>query len=269
MEVESFQCGTCLKTVPLPNRTIHLLYCDRAASARPPPSSPGPDASREGAGKVREVTPSANGDVSVTEVANVPAADFAGAAVAEEAAKEAAEVVSFEEVAEEAAEKAGDETFEEPAEEAASIPSVTSSAPPVPAPGSTTTTVANEADSTSFLVECEYCDLPVLADQLDAHSTQCGARTDVCELCLNYVRLRDMRRHKDSGCTILSTGSAMRSALSDGFQNENQPLLGNPQDRVRVRGRPEATEVADWAPVAVAVGAVAAAAAVSMLVRRR
>ena len=131
----------------------------------------------------------------------------------------------------------------------------------------------NNSDNSELLVECEYCHTDVLMGELEEHSVACGSRTDVCELCMHYVRIRDMKRHRDFGCAVGSTGSAMRTALSENNPSETQPLLPVHDERENpVYGSGySSTSASDssWAPVAVAMGAFAAAAAVSVLVRRR
>lgn len=49
-------------------------------------------------------------------------------------------------------------------------------------------------------VECEFCNLPMPFVDLLAHQETCGVRTDVCTLCLRYIKLRDMARHTESNC---------------------------------------------------------------------
>jgi len=147
-------------------------------------------------------------------------------------------------------------------------------------------------DIASLMVECEYCHLEFGAAVLDEHSNNCGTRTDVCDRCMHYVRLRDFRRHLDSGCTHGATGSAMASALA----NDNHTLLptGNAGSRRRNRNRngngngissrtrsPRAQrqqqyaqadafgdDATTWATVGMAVGAVAAATAFSLMRQR-
>ncbi len=174
----------CEKSVPVLNRTMHSLVCERRES---PGSTPAENASENNA---------ADSNAADSTVASSIAADG----------------------------RPNRDTTELESVPSPSASSVLASESTTPSPAA-----AMAPAEQNFPVECEFCDLPVQVQFLEAHSSHCGARTDVCELCLNYVRLRDMRVHKDSGCTVASTGSAMRSALDDGYPNENAPLIGNPR----------------------------------------
>ncbi|BBN05527.1 hypothetical protein MPTK1_3g13880 [Marchantia polymorpha subsp. ruderalis] len=60
------------------------------------------------------------------------------------------------------------------------------------------------------MVECQYCDFPVEAAYLSAHSDVCGSRTEMCIPCGKYVRLReknvhDVQFHGESGEAGIST----------------------------------------------------------------
>ncbi|GFS12695.1 TRAF-type zinc finger domain-containing 1 [Elysia marginata] len=48
---------------------------------------------------------------------------------------------------------------------------------------------------------CEYCDLHFPKNEFDSHADFCGSRTECCPLCQQYVMLKDMRQHENSGCT--------------------------------------------------------------------
>jgi hypothetical protein len=125
---------------------------------------------------------------------------------------------------------------------------------------------------------CEFCDIEVPLSALADHVRVCSSRTDVCDACLCYVRLRDMADHRRSGCAFGATASAVTTV--DG---ESTPLLmqqppANEDGHARHEGGPWRTRLAvrdpdqvpRWAPVAVAaVGAIAAAAVFSTLRRRR
>ncbi|CAM6010118.1 unnamed protein product [Sphagnum balticum] len=45
------------------------------------------------------------------------------------------------------------------------------------------------------MVACVYCDFPVSAADLHAHSDHCGSRTEMCIPCGKYVRLREKIAH--------------------------------------------------------------------------
>lgn len=51
-------------------------------------------------------------------------------------------------------------------------------------------------------VVCQYCNLPRLAADIEAHSAVCGARTEKCELCSKWIALKDWKLHQDSACTL-------------------------------------------------------------------
>eukprot|EP00250_Pteridium_aquilinum_P002976 c13270_g1_i1 orf=372-989(-) len=54
------------------------------------------------------------------------------------------------------------------------------------------------------MLECSFCDFPVAAIDLDAHTDHCGNRTEMCIPCNKYVRLRekfthDLQYHDENG----------------------------------------------------------------------
>lgn len=143
-------------------------------------------------------------------------------------------------------------------------------APTVPDAPTTSASETSAGDISEALAACEYCELEVFLSALDAHSTECGNRTDVCEQCVSHVRLKDFAPHRASGCRVGATASAARE---DGMW-ETEPLLpqaveGAPFQRERLRRREAENEIPSWAPVVVAGVGIAAAAAVALLTRRR
>lgn len=56
-------------------------------------------------------------------------------------------------------------------------------------------------------MECKYCELEILRKNYTEHIEGCGSRTDICELCSERVRLRDMYEHKQSKCRQGVNGS--------------------------------------------------------------
>lgn len=145
---------------------------------------------------------------------------------------------------------------------------------PPPAP------VATDVDTENALLKCEFCELEVPMVQLNDHEELCGARTDVCTRCMHYVRNRDAHSHRMSGCAVGATASALppdHDAADSG--GENQPLLP-PRASSTARTRRPRTQgaaheqrvddaLSEWGPLAVAVGAVAAAAAFGVFATRR
>ncbi|KAK3710494.1 hypothetical protein RRG08_021310 [Elysia crispata] len=50
-------------------------------------------------------------------------------------------------------------------------------------------------------VPCEYCELSFPKNEFESHKDFCGSRTECCPLCQQYVMLKDMLQHENSGCT--------------------------------------------------------------------
>jgi hypothetical protein len=46
------------------------------------------------------------------------------------------------------------------------------------------------------LVDCVYCELPVKRSDMEGHVRRCGARTERCEACGDYIRLIDRLEHE-------------------------------------------------------------------------
>lgn len=246
MEDETYSCSSCQKMVPVGNRTMHTLVCGRHEKR---PTTISVDEQPVVSSDIANIVPAAfrtpNGAVTMPEPLGASATAVTVDDITTTAA--AAQPASVSEFPRASLSGNAVNVNAPPAEETVASTDVE----PAPAAGP-----SNE-DTATMLVECEYCELPVTVVLLDDHSRQCGGRTDVCDKCLNYVRLRDMRRHKDSNCHIASTGSAMNAALD----SESEPLLAAPAQQ-----DPESP----WStPVAYAVGAAAAAAAMSLLIRRR
>ena len=45
---------------------------------------------------------------------------------------------------------------------------------------------------------CEYCELEVPAEELDAHKDRCGARTERCKGCTKYVQQKYLQFHYEN-----------------------------------------------------------------------
>ncbi|BFZ18946.1 hypothetical protein BsWGS_21985 [Bradybaena similaris] len=51
------------------------------------------------------------------------------------------------------------------------------------------------------LMRCEYCELSLHKNEMEAHVDYCGSRTECCPLCQQYIMQKDKLRHESSGCT--------------------------------------------------------------------
>ena len=76
-------------------------------------------------------------------------------------------------------------------------------------------------------VECKYCELDIRRGDYQAHSNQCGSRTDFCELCNQRVMLRDMSEHKETKCGHLRAESPLgetevQEIMEDDYFNEGE-----------------------------------------------
>lgn len=62
--------------------------------------------------------------------------------------------------------------------------------------------MASHEESTcpEYRIDCKYCELEISRKDYSDHVEGCGGRTDVCELCNQRVRLRDMEEHKQNKC---------------------------------------------------------------------
>lgn len=66
------------------------------------------------------------------------------------------------------------------------------------------------------MATCDYCEFPLPAVDLSVHQESCGNRTELCNLCNRYIRLREKVAH-DVSCdgvtdTIPATSRATREA---------------------------------------------------------
>ncbi|KAK6938054.1 hypothetical protein RJ641_031562 [Dillenia turbinata] len=67
------------------------------------------------------------------------------------------------------------------------------------------------------IVTCEYCEFPLPAIDLFEHQEVCGNRTEYCQLCSRYIRLRERAVHETTcnGVSDTSVGSSRREARAD------------------------------------------------------
>ncbi|KAJ6814236.1 TRAF-type zinc finger domain-containing protein 1 [Iris pallida] len=75
------------------------------------------------------------------------------------------------------------------------------------------------------IITCEYCEFPLPAVDLFKHQEICGNRTELCQTCNKYVRLREMINHE-----IQFHGD------SDGTAESSRNV--RPEREERARGRP-------------------------------
>lgn len=129
---------------------------------------------------------------------------------------------------------------------------------------------------------CQFCLIKYPLWEIVDHAEACGSRTEVCEVCLGYVRMKDMWRHRESGCEVGVTGPARivndEGGYVDGVRREFGNLIGERPDAERLiemgrnglrRVRSRVDELSPQARTAarVAVGAAAAAAFIGLLRR--
>lgn len=49
-------------------------------------------------------------------------------------------------------------------------------------------------------MKCEYCELELNFEKMSEHKDFCGSRTEKCEKCKVFVKLRDQSAHERNGC---------------------------------------------------------------------
>ena len=64
-------------------------------------------------------------------------------------------------------------------------------------------------------IDCEFCNLSFPFKSFEEHQSHCGSRTEKCDSCLRRVKLRDLRRHKDSNCTYFPKNEPSRYVQQD------------------------------------------------------
>ncbi|KAK4726244.1 hypothetical protein R3W88_031161 [Solanum pinnatisectum] len=84
------------------------------------------------------------------------------------------------------------------------------------------------------LVACEYCEFPLPAIDLFTHQDVCGNRTELCQLCNGYIRLREIIVHAsrcnggtDNISESSSDGSISSSNAEEHFLSNDALLLSN------------------------------------------
>ncbi|WMV57140.1 hypothetical protein MTR67_050525 [Solanum verrucosum] len=77
------------------------------------------------------------------------------------------------------------------------------------------------------LVACKYCEFPLPAIDLFMHQDVCGNRTELCQLCNGYIRLREIMVHEsrcNGGTDNISESSSDGSISSS---NAEEHFLSN------------------------------------------
>ncbi|KAK1293157.1 hypothetical protein QJS10_CPB17g02461 [Acorus calamus] len=86
------------------------------------------------------------------------------------------------------------------------------------------------------IVTCEYCEFPLPAVDLFEHQEVCGNRTEYCDLCSKYIRLRELNDHEiqfhgtgSSGVAESSSGESTSERIQD---DRRRPMRGSPHKRL-------------------------------------
>nr|XP_043637171.1 TRAF-type zinc finger domain-containing protein 1-like [Erigeron canadensis] len=76
-------------------------------------------------------------------------------------------------------------------------------------------------------VTCDYCEFPLPAIDLLEHQEVCGNRTEVCQLCNRYIRLRDRIAHEVACDVPENTAETSRAREANRERDARRPA---PQD---------------------------------------
>jgi len=71
------------------------------------------------------------------------------------------------------------------------------------------------------IVTCEYCEFPLPAIDLFEHQEVCGNRTELCDLCSRYIRLREINDH-ESRCVGVPNIPAESSRAAREVERERE-----------------------------------------------
>ncbi|AES73963.1 hypothetical protein MtrunA17_Chr3g0141211 [Medicago truncatula] len=73
------------------------------------------------------------------------------------------------------------------------------------------------------IVTCEFCEFPLPAIDLPEHQEVCGNRTEMCDLCNKYVRLRERYNHEFNcnGIQDNAAGSSRNERPAERDANES------------------------------------------------
>ena len=72
-----------------------------------------------------------------------------------------------------------------------------------------------EATKVLDLRGCQYCLLEFDRDHLEGHLARCGARTDCCPECQQYIQLRHLDKHLATRCNYPRSESSSSVVLGD------------------------------------------------------
>ncbi|XP_005108630.1 TRAF-type zinc finger domain-containing protein 1 [Aplysia californica] len=79
-----------------------------------------------------------------------------------------------------------------------------------------------ENDCAKKPMHCQFCELSFPKADLASHFDYCGSRTECCPLCQQYIMLKDMVQHENSGCSYPEPkpAAAPASSNTDPFRME-------------------------------------------------
>lgn len=64
-------------------------------------------------------------------------------------------------------------------------------------------------------IDCEFCNLSFPFKEFEEHQSHCGSRTEKCDSCQRRVKLRDLRKHKESNCSYFPKNETSRFVSQD------------------------------------------------------
>ncbi|XP_071717569.1 uncharacterized protein [Rutidosis leptorrhynchoides] len=79
------------------------------------------------------------------------------------------------------------------------------------------------------IVNCDYCEFPLPAIDLFEHQEVCGNRTELCQLCNKYIRLRERIAHEIT-CTGVPDDTAETSRANEAEREGDARRRRPPQD---------------------------------------
>ncbi|PWA36454.1 XIAP-associated factor 1 [Artemisia annua] len=79
------------------------------------------------------------------------------------------------------------------------------------------------------IVTCDYCEFPLPAIDLFEHQEICGNRTERCDICSRYIRLRERAAHEVT-CNGSQVDTADSSRASEAERERNARRRPPPQD---------------------------------------
>lgn len=79
------------------------------------------------------------------------------------------------------------------------------------------------------IVTCDYCEFPLPAVDLFEHQEVCGNRTELCNLCIRYIRLRERSAHELT-CNGVPDTTAESSGAREAERERGARRRPPPQD---------------------------------------